>query len=230
MASRTCYRCGTWAHMTMVADASRLKDDDALWTMAHRCDNCGAISAAVTEPAVPESILNQASSNRTTALRSAFDSSDDLDWQPVLISGHSYDYVPAHIAEAADEAHRCRSIGAFKASAILARAVVEATAKDKGVKESGIYAKIEALHAADHLSKHAKAEAHEIRFFGNSMAHGDFVTSVTDSEAGDVLDLMNAVLSEVYENPGRVKRITANREAKQAAAKAAATSAQATTP
>src|SRR5262245_41493043 len=50
---------------------------------------------------------------------------------PELVSGKTFPDVPGHIAEAADEAYLCLGIQAYRATVLLARAVVEATAKDK---------------------------------------------------------------------------------------------------
>ena len=60
---------------------------------------------------------------------------------PTSSLGKTFPDVPTHIASAADEAHRCASIGAFRGAIALARAVVEATAKDKGVKSGNLMPK-----------------------------------------------------------------------------------------
>ena len=50
----------------------------------------------------------------------------------------------------------------------LARAVVEASAKEKGVTRGSLIAKIDELHEQGLLRGHIKA-AHEVRFGGNEV-------------------------------------------------------------
>ncbi len=123
--------------------------------------------------------------------------------------------VPEHIASAATEATLCLSVGAYRAVGSLARAVVEATAKDKGADGKDLAKRIDALRAADHLRKHTADQAHEIRYFGNEMAHGDFVQSVPKEEAEEVVELMVEVLDEVYQSPARLEKRKAARIAKR---------------
>jgi Ser-tRNA(Ala) deacylase AlaX len=129
---------------------------------------------------------------------------------PRLEERRDFEDVPAHIAEAASEATLCLSVGAFRAAGALARAVIEATAKDKGAEGKTLEKRIDALRDADHIRKHTREQAHEIRHFGNDMAHGDFVELVTEEEAEEVVELMTEVLDEVYQSPARLlKRKTA---------------------
>lgn len=95
-------------------------------------------------------------------------------------------------------------MGAFRAVGSLARAVVEATAKDKGITTGRLADKIDALAQAGHVREHTKEQAHEVRHFGNDMAHGDFTDPVTQEEAEEVIELMAEVLDEVYQSPARL--------------------------
>jgi len=175
---------------------------------AFKCDECASLSIGT--------LLT-----RQSVTASAFENSD-LDWQPNLIAGKQYADVPSEIADAASEAHKTFSIDAFRATAALARAVVEATAKAKGITAGQLYDKIEALHAADHIRPHIKDAAHEIRHLGNEVAHGDFVEPVTREEAEEILVLMGEVLDEVFQSPARVARRQAARKAKADPAEPAA--------
>jgi hypothetical protein len=124
--------------------------------------------------------------------------------------------VPAHIADAATEATLCLSAGAYRAVGSLARAVIEATSKDRGAEGTNLEKRIEALHAAGEVRRHTKDQAHEVRHFGNEMAHGDFIDPVTKEEAEEVIVLMAEVLDEVYQSPARLARRRQAREAKTA--------------
>ncbi|GAB3994607.1 hypothetical protein GCM10029992_09600 [Glycomyces albus] len=48
------------------------------------------------------------------------------------------------------------------------------------------------------------------------MAHGDYVTNISHAEAAYVLALMDEVLNEVYESPGRLDAFEQARNALQA--------------
>jgi hypothetical protein len=55
--------------------------------------------------------------------------------------------------------------------------------------------------------------AHEIRFAGNEAAHGDLVETISVEEAAEVMELMDAILERVYQEPAKVAR--ASREARK---------------
>jgi hypothetical protein len=100
----------------------------------------------------------------------------------------------------------------LRAAILLARGVVEATAKDKGITSGQLYAKIEALHDQAFVRSFTRDAAHELRFLGNDMAHGDFVAPVDSDDANAVLDVMSEILNEVYQGPARVTRMQAKRQ------------------
>lgn len=101
----------------------------------------------------------------------------------------------------------------------MARSVIEATAKDKGITKGTLHAKIEALQAADHLRQHITDAAHEVRHLGNEVAHGDFVDPIDEFEAEEALALMGEVLQEVFQSPARIVRAREAREAKKSRGK-----------
>jgi Domain of unknown function (DUF4145) len=127
--------------------------------------------------------------------------------------------VPTHIS-----AHKCNSIGSRRAATLMARSVVEATAKDKGFETGSLFAKIDAMEEAGILRRVVGHAAHSIRLFGNDMAHGDFIEPVGDDEANMVMSLMNLILDETYRIPAEVSAIeavAAGRRAPAASAEAA---------
>ncbi|MCI2421495.1 DUF4145 domain-containing protein [Saccharopolyspora sp. K220] len=125
--------------------------------------------------------------------------------------------MPAHIAEAASEAHECHSIGANRAAILMARSVLEATAKDCGATKGNLQDKIDTLHVNEKIGRFVREQAHEIRYFGNDMAHGDFVVPVTEEEASEILGLMAVVLNEVYEAPAKLEELRQARLARKEA-------------
>ncbi|MFE1729962.1 DUF4145 domain-containing protein [Streptomyces bacillaris] len=113
------------------------------------------------------------------------------------------------------EAHQCLSIEANRAAVALARAVVEATAKECGIKTGSLEKKIDRLFEQHLIREHVRDAAHEVRFGGNEVAHGDLVAEPMDNfTATEILGLMDEILEEVFQSPARVKRRTAQRLAR----------------
>jgi hypothetical protein len=96
---------------------------------------------------------------------------------------------------------------------LLARTVVEATAKDQGVVSGNLVSKIDALKDKNLIRPGIAEAAHEIRHLGNDMAHGDLEDAPDHADADDVLALMAQVLSEVYQGPALVAKMRARRGA-----------------
>jgi hypothetical protein len=125
--------------------------------------------------------------------------------------------VPSEIAAAATEAYRCRLVAhSYRAAVLLARSVVEATAKQKGIRTGGLADKIDKMHEMQLIRPDVRDGAHEVRYLGNDMAHGDFVQQVTPEDADLVLALMSEVLVEVYQSPARLAMAQAKREERKA--------------
>lgn len=136
-----------------------------------------------------------------------------VDHWPRSVGGKAFPDVPEHIAATADEAHQCMSIGALRGAVALARAVVEATAKQQGVTKGNLMEKIDALAEQGVVSDAMRDAAHEIRFAGNEVAHGDLAEQPLDDEdAAEVLALMDAILLRVFQEPEQVARVRARRE------------------
>ncbi|MFE2751158.1 DUF4145 domain-containing protein [Actinosynnema sp. NPDC059335] len=131
---------------------------------------------------------------------------DSLKWIPAKGTPKPYEDVPQHIAAAASEAHECHGIGAYRAAVQMARSVVEATAKEKGITKGTLVQKIDEMDTQRLLRPHIREAAHEIRHLGNEMAHGDFVQPVTEEESEETLGLMAEILNEVFQSPARVER------------------------
>jgi hypothetical protein len=141
--------------------------------------------------------------------------SDDLKeyWPQVKLQPKSFPDVPTHIAATATEACLCLGSGAPRGAVALARAVIEAVAKNKGITKGSLQSKIEAMHAAGHISEAMTEAAHEVRFAGNEAAHGDLVSEpLTEENAEEIVALMSTILQRVYQEPARVARIREQRE------------------
>jgi hypothetical protein len=161
---------------------------------ARRCDHCGGLSIVRRY-----GTARDASSNLYHV--------ESERWFPQHVEGRAFEDVPEPIASVASEAYECASIGAHRGAVALARAVVEATAKAKGITTNGIASKINELHSRGYIREHVKEAAHEVRFGGNEVAHGDLAEEHLNSEeAEEILVLMSEILLEVFQSPARVQR------------------------
>lgn len=213
MADTACGRCGRLAYMEPASGLHLTPNgDQSLFEAVYKCPKCKRLNLA------SEYKWHAASEPMTLGATNAGDFEwADPDWIPRLGEKQEFPDVPSHIADAASEATLCLSLGADRAVGSLARAVVEATAKDKQAAGGNLAARIDSLRADGHIREHTKEQAHEIRHFGNDMAHGDFADPVTPEEAAEIIGLMSEILNEVYQSPARVARVRSARENKKSA-------------
>ena len=208
MPSTTCAYCQRAAHFTIRWGSSE-QDGDRV-RIAATCDYCGNLSVAMGESphmSIPDTTdLN--------AIRRASESFEDyLTWWPQIGYSPQIEDVPEHIARAAREAYSSASVGNHMAAILMARTVVEATAKAKGITGSNLKAKIDGLRDQQFIRPAIAEQAHEVRFSGNDMAHGDIDLTPDSTDAEEILALMAEVLSEVFQGPARLERIRAKRAA-----------------
>ena len=171
---------------------------------AVKCDNCQRILIA-------RGVYNDKPSGGTSALGMLDRDAYGVTWFPRAGETKEFSDVPAHIAAAASEAYECFSIQAYRAAVAMSRAVVEATAKEKGISNGTLYNKIERMVSEDHLRPGTGAMAHEIRHWGNDSAHGDFTAPIAGEEAEGVLALMSEVLHDAFQSPALLQRVQQSR-------------------
>jgi hypothetical protein len=178
------------------------------YTMAFRCDNedCHALSVGVGTVFEPSSLTD--AKNRLPQT--------ELAWTPNHVSRPEFPDVPEQIAEAASEAHACLSIQAYRGAVALARAVVEATAKDQGVTSGPLVKKIDQMQEKNLIRDITRQLAHEIREGGNEIAHGDLGDEpMPPEDAEAIVSLMDEILQEVYQGPARMLRLRKSREERE---------------
>jgi hypothetical protein len=150
----------------------------------------------------------------------------NLSWEPMDIPRREFPDVPDQIASTAAEAHKCLAIRAYRGAVALARAVVEATAKDKGITSGPLVKKIDEMHTQGLIRDITRELAHEIREGGNEIAHGDLGDEPMPSDDAEaIVALMDEILEEVYQGPARMlalKKSRLEREQRNAEKKAAA--------
>ncbi|WP_435746474.1 DUF4145 domain-containing protein [Nocardioides sp. SYSU DS0663] len=182
-----------------------------------KCDECNWLQiGSAVRPSQPA----PGHSWDETRLQRWFEKEAEIEWIPAVGSAPVIEDVPPHIADAATEAYRCFSIEAYRAAGAMARAVIEASAKEKGIVKGRLFDKIEQMEKDQHIRPYVREAAHEVRHLGNDVAHGDFVEPIEAEEAEEALALMSEVLQEVFQSPARVQKARNRREAKKSAREA----------
>ncbi|MBB1500798.1 DUF4145 domain-containing protein [Propioniciclava sp. MC1683] len=209
MAAITCGWCKNRCHMTLFGQVKVTDlpyfggDDNYVADAAFECDGCGRVSVATWYTSYDPNNPRWRTSGRD-------DGPSDYEqarWSPPVGHQVSYPDVPNEIAQTATEAWTCQIAGAPRGAVMLARAVVESTAKAKGVTSGTLAAKIEGMANGGLIRKAVAEQAHEIRHVGNGTAHGDLEDRVTQEDAEEVLNLMAEVLNEVWQAPARSRRL-----------------------
>lgn len=205
VASRTCWNCGKVAHQTLSSSEQGLPAKqpvvgvgDATRSAAFACDECGVLSIAFSQPGWRPTHSN-------TGVANDFRHISNLIWFPKRVEGAEFPNVPDPIASVASEAYACFSIDAYRAAVLLARTVVEATAKAQGIVSGNLASKIKEMAEKQLIRPSIKEAADEIRLLGNDMAHGDIDVPITTEDASEILELMSVVLTEVYELPAKLE-------------------------
>jgi hypothetical protein len=201
MATTLCGWCNTTSHMTRktkeLLTARTTWGNGYVSDAAYTCDNCGRMSV----------VTWWSSYDPTDNYRSGEpESYDRVTWAPLAGQNRQFPDVPEHIASAASEAFVCHTVGAYRGAGALARAVVEASAKELGVRSGNLNSKIDELHRRGLVRENIKDAAHEVRHLGNDVAHGDFADPTTAEESEEVLGLMEELLDELFQSPARVLR------------------------
>ena len=135
------------------------------------------------------------------------------EWIPASVIGKEYSDVPKTVANAASEAYKCFSIGAYRATVITARSVLEAIAtkkisspaddrgRDKGLKE-----KLKNLVDEGVISSQLGDYASAIKDIGDGSTHNIF-EPVTKNEASYILDFLDMIIDEVYQRNAKLKKL-----------------------
>lgn len=205
MVSTTCARCERFSHFTIVW--GQVYDNGARVRFAATCDHCRSLASA-------EGPANYAHGNSLDLghVRNAVAAhQQSLEWWPKIGTAPAVEDVPEHIARAAREAYSSASVGNHMAAILMARTVVEATAKAKGIDKGNLASKIDALRDKQLIRPAIAEQAHEVRYSGNDMAHGDIDVAPEPVDSEEILALMAEVLAEVFQGPARLERIRARR-------------------
>lgn len=206
MASTLCPYCKKHSHMT--PRWGRVFDNATRARLACTCDQCSRI---VIGEALGQALGPYGESDEFRFVNEALDRASKIDWLPLAAEAPEVNDVPLAIARAAKEAYASAAVGNFMAAILMARTVIEASAKDRGITTGNLKSKIEAMKDASLIRPAMAEQAHEVRFAGNDMAHGDIDVAPDAIDAEEILALMASVLAEVFQDPARLERIRAKR-------------------
>jgi hypothetical protein len=199
MPALTCPHCGVYARFTRVWERTSNPENDP-WFDPAACLTCDACEKPIAAELNDIGMITQ--------------------FWPTSVKGRSFPDVPVPLADAASQAHLCLSAGSPMGAVVVARAVVEAVAKDHGITNGDLKKKIDRLHADGYITSTMRAAATEIRFAGNEAAHGDVAAVVTEErpgieDAAEIVGLMDSILERLYQEPTRIAKIRTKRELRQ---------------
>jgi hypothetical protein len=126
---------------------------------------------------------------------------------PAHVPNPTYpDNLPTDVATDARDAHRCASIGAWRACAAMARRAIQGACFNKGAPDKKLVEQIDWLEEQRLITPQMKDVAHRIRLSGNAGAHPDVdgLKDVTEIDAQRLLEFLDDFVKYVYEIPGRL--------------------------
>jgi hypothetical protein len=126
---------------------------------------------------------------------------------PPYVPNPTYpDNLPTDVATDARDAHRCASIGAWRACAAMARRAIQGACFDRGAPDKRLVEQIDWLEEQRLITPQMKDVAHRIRLGGNAGAHpdADGLKDVTEIDAQRLLEFLDDFVKYVYEIPGRL--------------------------
>lgn len=205
MATTNCGYCRLRTHMTVrIGEFMNVgTSDNPRWItqILCKCDHCGQLSIATVIGA------NWQGPQVENLDRQLNDPGVRVTWTPRLGISMEFPDVPSHIASAASEAHECASIGANRAAILLARTVIEASAKSQGITTGNLHGKIQQMEKDGTIRSLIVQAAMGVKDFGNDMAHGDIEQDVTDEDVVETLELMGVILNEVFQIEARTRTL-----------------------
>jgi len=206
MASTLCPYCSKFSHLT--PRWGRISEGDTYLHVAATCDNCDRLLVGEgSGPSLTDGYSGGGSEASSHVLQAVEALSRSISWLPLAAEAPVIQDVPDSIGLAAKEAHTSLSIGNHMSAILMSRTVIEATAKAKGITSGSLATKINALRDAQLIRPSIADQAHEVRFLGNDMAHGDIDDGPSHVDAEEVLALIGQVLNEVFQGPALMERM-----------------------
>lgn len=118
--------------------------------------------------------------------------------------------IPEDIRGDIDESKYCYSIGAFRASAVMARRAMQNACMEKGATKRNLIEQINELKENGTITNDLKEWADVVRWVGNDAAHPN-KDQVEQDDSKDILDLAEQFLHIIYVAPAIAKERRENR-------------------
>jgi hypothetical protein len=112
--------------------------------------------------------------------------------------------IPKDIGDDLTESKFCFSIGAFRASAVMARRSMQSACIDKGAKKKNLVDQVDELKNNGVITNDLKEWADVVRWVGNDAAHPN-KDIVEKDDAKDILELAEQFLHVIYVAPAIAK-------------------------
>lgn len=109
---------------------------------------------------------------------------------------HLHSLAPPPVLADLDEARKCLSVGAFNATAVMARRVLEGLVDGQGAEGRTLHDKLQYLATAGAIDPRLAEWADALRVVGNQGAHGG--PPATREDASDALAFAEAVADYLY--------------------------------
>lgn len=113
--------------------------------------------------------------------------------------------TPEFVERDLEEAYLCFSVGAFRATGVLARRALQLCCLEKGAPDKKLRDQIDWLLNQQIITKEIKEWAHEVRLTGNDAAHPlkNLVKdeNITKDDAEDILSLLEQFINVLYIAP-----------------------------
>jgi hypothetical protein len=131
-------------------------------------------------------------------------------YPPELIDFDATD-LPDNILSSLEEAVSCHSAGAYRASALMVRRVLEELCEERKAAGANLKARISALKATAMIPDELLNAADELRILGNDAAHVEAkeYNSIAKAESELAIDLAKELLKAAYQYASLVGRLKA---------------------
>ncbi|SHF61115.1 protein of unknown function [Kaistia soli DSM 19436] len=119
--------------------------------------------------------------------------------------------LPQAILSSIEEALKCHAAGAYKASALMIRRVLEEVCKDKGATGGNLKDRLSKLSTSIIIPSELLAAADELRILGNDAAHveAQAYDDIGIDESGLAIDMAKEILKATYQYASLVERLKA---------------------
>lgn len=137
--------------------------------------------------------------------------SESLTTYPPEVIDFDATNLPANILSSLEEAVSCHAAGAYKASALMVRRVLEELCQDKSATGANLKQRIAALKDVAVIPMELIEAADELRILGNDAAHVEAkdYDSIGKDEGSIAIDLAKELLKAVYQYSSLVARLKA---------------------